>query len=97
MVAARKIVPDVGPAKAALPKQHEASYLTFSAILRLWRGRLANNLKLDSGKHWRTLEYYEGILVLTTSRTDSMDMALQSRTHVSLTYSHLNLVARVSE
>lgn len=37
----------------------------------------------------RTLEYYEGILFMTTNRVDNIDMAFQSRIHVSLQYPDL--------
>jgi SpoVK/Ycf46/Vps4 family AAA+-type ATPase len=42
----------------------------------------------------RTLEYYEGILFLTTNRLDNMDTAFQSRIHISLEYPALNRVSR---
>ena len=38
----------------------------------------------------RTLEYYEGILFLTTNRQNNIDAAFQSRIHVSLAYSELS-------
>jgi SpoVK/Ycf46/Vps4 family AAA+-type ATPase len=38
----------------------------------------------------RVLEYYEGILFLTTNRIDNIDTAFQSRIHVSLSYPDLN-------
>lgn len=42
----------------------------------------------------RTLEYYEGILFLTTNRVKNMDPAFQSRIHVSLEYPSLDKGAR---
>jgi len=42
----------------------------------------------------RTLEYYEGILFLTTNRIDNIDAAFQSRIHVSLAYPDLSLESR---
>ena len=42
----------------------------------------------------RTLEYYEGILFLTTNRVANMDAAFQSRIHVSMEYSDLTRDAR---
>jgi len=42
----------------------------------------------------RTLEYYEGILFLTTNRVDNIDTAFQSRIHVSIEYEPLNEVSR---
>lgn len=42
----------------------------------------------------RTLEYYEGILFLTTNRVRNMDPAFQSRIHVSLEYPSLDRNAR---
>ncbi|KAF7543051.1 hypothetical protein G7046_g10069 [Stylonectria norvegica] len=42
----------------------------------------------------RTLEYYEGILFLTTNRVKNMDPAFQSRIHMSLEYPPLDAVAR---
>ncbi|KAF4977276.1 hypothetical protein FZEAL_6164 [Fusarium zealandicum] len=42
----------------------------------------------------RTLEYYEGILFLTTNRVKNMDPAFQSRIHMSLEYANLDRAAR---
>ncbi|KAI5812977.1 P-loop containing nucleoside triphosphate hydrolase protein [Pyronema omphalodes] len=42
----------------------------------------------------RLLEYYEGILFLTTNRVATFDEAFQSRIHVSLRYSDLDKNAR---
>ena len=42
----------------------------------------------------RTLEYYEGILFLTTNRVQDMDPAFQSRIHISLEYPPLDKDAR---
>jgi hypothetical protein len=42
----------------------------------------------------RTLEYYEGILFMTTNRVDNIDTAFQSRIHVSMEYPDLNNVSR---
>jgi SpoVK/Ycf46/Vps4 family AAA+-type ATPase len=44
----------------------------------------------------RTLEYYEGILFLTTNRVKDMDQAFQSRIHMSLEYPALDKSARES-
>lgn len=43
----------------------------------------------------RTLEYYEGILFMTTNRVHNIDAAFQSRIHVSLEYPDLNAESRV--
>ncbi|KAF4453067.1 hypothetical protein F53441_4298 [Fusarium austroafricanum] len=42
----------------------------------------------------RMLEYYEGILFLTTNRVKDMDQAFQSRIHMSLEYPSLDNTAR---
>ncbi|KAK1977683.1 ATPase [Colletotrichum cereale] len=42
----------------------------------------------------RTLEYYEGILFMTTNRVDNIDLAFQSRIHVSLEYPDLTPESR---
>ena len=42
----------------------------------------------------RTLEYYEGILFLTTNRVEDMDPAFQSRIHISMEYPGLDREAR---
>ncbi|KAF9878751.1 ATPase [Colletotrichum karsti] len=42
----------------------------------------------------RTLEYYEGILFMTTNRVDNIDAAFQSRIHVSLEYPDLTVDSR---
>ncbi|UNI18572.1 hypothetical protein JDV02_004832 [Purpureocillium takamizusanense] len=44
----------------------------------------------------RTLEYYEGILFLTTNRVKNMDPAFRSRIHVSLEYPDLDPAARAA-
>lgn len=44
----------------------------------------------------RTLEYYEGILFMTTNRVDNIDAAFQSRIHVSLEYPDLSTESRRS-
>ncbi|KAI0593797.1 hypothetical protein F4775DRAFT_596863 [Biscogniauxia sp. FL1348] len=42
----------------------------------------------------RTLEYFSGVLFLTTNRIDSFDRAFQSRIHLALRYRPLNALAR---
>jgi SpoVK/Ycf46/Vps4 family AAA+-type ATPase len=42
------------------------------------------------------LEYYEGLLFLTTNRVDNIDAAFQSRIHISLAYPNLTSVSRKS-
>ncbi|KAK3694192.1 ATPase [Podospora appendiculata] len=42
----------------------------------------------------RTLEYYEGIMFMTTNRVDNIDLAFQSRIHVSLEYPDLTVESR---
>lgn len=42
----------------------------------------------------RTLEYYQGILFLTTNRVEDMDTAFQSRIHVSMDYPGLNSASK---
>ncbi|PYI11089.1 P-loop containing nucleoside triphosphate hydrolase protein [Aspergillus sclerotiicarbonarius CBS 121057] len=42
----------------------------------------------------RLLEYYEGILFLTSNRAENLDPAFESRIHVSLRYPELNLSSR---
>ncbi|KAF1809396.1 P-loop containing nucleoside triphosphate hydrolase protein [Eremomyces bilateralis CBS 781.70] len=42
----------------------------------------------------RILEYYEGIMFLTTNRVQTFDAAFQSRIHISLNYQDLNAKAR---
>ncbi|KAI0117294.1 P-loop containing nucleoside triphosphate hydrolase protein [Daldinia grandis] len=37
-----------------------------------------------------TLEYYQGVLILTTNRTQDIDSAFESRIDIILTYDHLN-------
>lgn len=41
-----------------------------------------------------SLEYYEGILFMTTNRVDNIDTAFQSRIHVSMEYPDLTNVSR---
>ena len=42
----------------------------------------------------RLLEYYEGILFLTTNRVDNIDAAFESRIHLSLQYDELDRPSR---
>lgn len=42
----------------------------------------------------RVLEYYEGILFLTTNRIDNIDLAFQSRIHISMSYPDLTDASR---
>ncbi len=42
----------------------------------------------------RMLEYYEGVLFLTTNRVDHIDTAFQSRIHISLEYDELSITSR---
>ncbi|KAL2136474.1 hypothetical protein VTI74DRAFT_3493 [Chaetomium olivicolor] len=42
----------------------------------------------------RTLEYYEGIMFMTTNRVDDIDAAFQSRIHVSIEYPDLTAASR---
>ena len=42
----------------------------------------------------RILEYYEGILFLTTNRVDNIDAAFQSRIHISMQYDDLSASSR---
>lgn len=42
----------------------------------------------------RILEYYEGIMFLTTNRVQTFDAAFQSRIHISLDYPELNIDSR---
>ncbi|MCJ1465286.1 hypothetical protein MMC07_003902 [Pseudocyphellaria aurata] len=42
----------------------------------------------------RILEYYEGILFLTTNRVDHIDAAFQSRIHISIKYQELSASSR---
>lgn len=38
----------------------------------------------------RSLEYYEGIIILTTNRVQSIDIAVQSRMHLAIQYKNLH-------
>jgi hypothetical protein len=42
----------------------------------------------------RTLEYYEGIMFMTTNRVEDIDAAFQSRIHVSIEYPDLTAASR---
>lgn len=42
----------------------------------------------------RILEYYEGILFLTTNRVENIDPAFQSRIHISMEYAELTASSR---
>ncbi|KAJ9150851.1 ATPase AAA+ type core [Pleurostoma richardsiae] len=43
----------------------------------------------------RVLEYYEGIIILTTNRITSLDVAVESRIHLAIRYRDLALTDRV--
>ncbi|GAW22520.1 hypothetical protein ANO14919_120570 [Xylariales sp. No.14919] len=57
------------------------------------RERGGDNLERNAivGVFLRTLEYYSGILFLTTNRVGALDEAFRSRVHISLWYPHLSL------
>ncbi|TGJ79542.1 hypothetical protein E0Z10_g9222 [Xylaria hypoxylon] len=57
------------------------------------RERGGDNLERNAivGVFLRTLEYYSGILFLTTNRVGAVDEAFRSRVHISLWYPHLSL------
>jgi AAA+ superfamily predicted ATPase len=42
----------------------------------------------------RTLEYFNGIIIMTTNRMDTMDVAFQSRIQLAIEYKHLNIGSR---
>ncbi|RMY66257.1 hypothetical protein D0863_08555 [Hortaea werneckii] len=42
----------------------------------------------------RVLEYYEGIMFLTTNRVETFDPAFQSRIHISIQYEELDVTSR---
>jgi AAA+ superfamily predicted ATPase len=44
----------------------------------------------------RTLEYYQGMMFLTTNRVGQIDDAIASRIHFKLKYDNLNLEQRIS-
>jgi len=48
----------------------------------------------DPAVFLRMLEYYEGILFLTTNRVDNIDAAFQSRIHISMEYEELSTSSR---
>lgn len=39
----------------------------------------------------RILEYYDGILILTTNRIKTFDVAVQSRVHLAMRYNNMQL------
>lgn len=43
----------------------------------------------------RPLEYYEGILFLTTNRIENIDAAFESRIHLTLQYNNLDKASRM--
>ncbi|KAK8131641.1 ATPase family AAA domain-containing protein 3B [Apiospora sp. TS-2023a] len=48
---------------------------------------------LDHGALLRVLEYYQGIMFLTTNRVDTLDHAFKSRIHLSVAYPQLSATA----
>lgn len=44
----------------------------------------------------RKLEYYPSLLFLTTNRADKLDIALQSRVHLTISYPELDVFSRLS-
>jgi len=59
--------------------------------LSLWHSSLTRNLVF-----LRVLEYYSGILFLTTNRVGDFDEAFASRVHLSLYYPPLDLEATIA-
>ncbi|KAI1130635.1 hypothetical protein F5Y10DRAFT_111639 [Nemania abortiva] len=62
------------------------------------RERGGDNLERNAivGVFLRTLEYYSGILFLTTNRVGALDEAFRSRVHISLWYPYLSLADTIS-
>ncbi|KAI0834815.1 P-loop containing nucleoside triphosphate hydrolase protein [Hypoxylon sp. FL0890] len=58
--------------------------------------RSADNLGRNSivAIFLRLLEYYRGMLFMTTNRVEAIDSAFKSRIHLTITYPHLNAPAR---
>ncbi|OTA85078.1 hypothetical protein M434DRAFT_41783, partial [Hypoxylon sp. CO27-5] len=58
--------------------------------------RSADNLGRNSivAIFLRLLEYYRGMLFLTTNRVEAIDSAFKSRIHLTIKYPHLNAAAR---
>ncbi|KAI0138555.1 P-loop containing nucleoside triphosphate hydrolase protein [Hypoxylon sp. NC0597] len=58
--------------------------------------RSAHNLGRNSivATFLRLLEYYRGMLFLTTNRVEAVDSAFKSRIHLTIKYPHLNAAAR---
>ena len=54
----------------------------------------STSLLITSAVFLRMLEYYEGILFLTTNRVDNIDAAFQSRIHISMEYNELSISSR---
>jgi AAA+ superfamily predicted ATPase len=52
-------------------------------------------MNLISSVFLRVLEYYNGILILTTNRIGTFDEAFKSRIHLAIPYSNLNEDQRV--
>lgn len=57
------------------------------------RGEGENDLKRNTmvSVFLRVLEYYDGILILTTTLMSSFDIAVQSRIHIAIKYEELTL------
>ncbi|TRX89587.1 hypothetical protein FHL15_009496 [Xylaria flabelliformis] len=70
--------------KSSLVSGKQATYSFISDV--------STGLTYDNSVFLRTLEYYSGILFLTTNRPDVMDDAVKSRVQVSLQYPRLGLI-----
>jgi len=85
----RKVFPLVKRWKAVLLLDEADVYLEKRTADGLLRNRLVATFL-------RTLEYYRGILFLTTNRLNTLDPAFESRIHLALKYTDLDINARKS-
>jgi len=56
--------------------------------------KISQSILMNAAVFLRMLEYYEGILFLTTNRVDNIDAAFQSRIHISMEYEELSTSSR---
>ena len=59
-------------------------------LCQVWRLPISSFILLTSLVLLRVLEYYDGIIILTTNRITSLDIAVQSRIHLAIRYEDLD-------
>ncbi|KAI8186926.1 putative cell division cycle ATPase [Colletotrichum sp. SAR 10_76] len=87
-----KTTSELTPGEVAPEGKEEGLQFTMEDLEHMRQDRSGGNLERNAlvGVFLRVLEYYSGILFMTTNRVGALDEAFQSRVHLSLFYPNLS-------